>query len=927
MSRGGVGSLVLLAVCSTFGLAFAEEATTLFCLAAEQLPTCVNAPATAMEGAQGDAAVVLSSEAARLGAQLQLQPGAYAVVLRAFAPSAAKDALYIDVAGRSARLAIGEFERWVVRTQVFRVQEAAQYAVVLQPDPNELGLAIDQVALVRGAVGQLNEMADLPPPAAQVALEPVSGIRVAQAAQAGEEETVTPGASEFKMASLPEGPRGRGLDTLFYCSFDESRDADYARGNGKCALTAGEELVEGKWGNALDCTDQKVNMYFNVERNLIPRAGTLECWLKSGETNIWADGEDHCLFHLTPRRAMPGGPRAAMTVDLTKRGEDNAFHLTVTGGASADLAVPTADLDPQSWHHLAFSWDFTGRAPELWLCLDGNGEHATLAAGSSPLPFVALQIGNTRWYGHYAHANEFYAFGGLVDDLHISDETLARREAGHDPLDIGEIDLELSLAAEDALQRWLDKWSDLQIGGAWGDWISPQIAPNGLSLDWTGRPVDRRRVSNKYGSSAQLANYFLRAYEYTGDERWLQVAKNTGEFFLRGQDELGYWYQDYLVDESGRVAPAGATNSARIQDGYQSQRWLLMLYTHRVTGDQRYRDAATKCADFLLAIENPNGSWPGTYDTAKGAGRTTGQRGVEYGCEYNDCATSDPMRMMMTMYLLTGDEKYLKGPEGSKGIAGIGQWLFDTQIGEGEVRGWCQQYDHENKPVWARGFEAPVISPRVVNRFIHPMCVWMYLMTGNERYMNLLQETYDWYRAVEVPGPEGGWYYQYLPDGTPVYSTEFETIKIDPNDPKAPKPSREKLQLTHLERTLTQYNELGPEEFRQSFVGSVELGAEDYAQRRKSAAGSCRSQAQAVLEELKEQRADGTWVGGSWLRHPQGVRTYGYVLNLRLARGVVPPQALPRGGRSPWDGSIAGRGAWRVPVVWFADWFDIPLHE
>jgi len=792
----------LLAVCSTFGLAFAEEATTLFCLAAEQLPTCVNAPVTAMAGAQGDAAVVLSSEAARLGAQLQLQPGAYAVVLRAFAPSAAKDALYIDVAGRSARLAIGEFERWVVRTQVFRVQEAAQYAVVLQPDPNELGLAIDQVALVRGAVGQLNEMADLPPPAAQVALEPVSGIRVAQAAQAGEEETVTPGASEFKMASLPEGPRGRGLDTLFYCSFDESRDADYARGNGKCALTAGEELVEGKWGNALDCTDQKVNMYFNVERNLIPRAGTLECWLKSGESNIWADGEDHCLFHLTPRRAMPGGPRAAMTVDLTKRGEDNAFHLTVTGGASADLAVPTADLDPQSWHHLAFSWDFT-----------------------------------------------------------------------------------------------------------------------------TGRPVDRRRVSNKYGSSAQLANYFLRAYEYTGDERWLQVAKNTGEFFLRGQDELGYWYQDYLVDESGRVAPAGATNSARIQDGYQSQRWLLMLYTHRVTGDQRYRDAATKCADFLLAIENPNGSWPGTYDTAKGAGRTTGQRGVEYGCEYNDCATSDPMRMMMTMYLLTGDEKYLKGPEGSKGIAGIGQWLFDTQIGEGEVRGWCQQYDHENKPVWARGFEAPVISPRVVNRFIHPMCVWLYLMTGDERYMNLLQEIYDWYRSVEVPGPEGGWYYQYLPDGTPVYSTEFETIKMDPNDPKAPKPSREKLQLTHLERTLTQYTELGPEEFRQSFVGSVELSAEDYAQRRKSAAGSCRSQAQAVLEELKEQRADGTWVGGSWLRHPQGVRTYGYVLTLRLARGVVPPQALPRGGRSPWDGSIAGRGAWRVPVVWFADWFDIPLHE
>ena len=191
--------------------------------------------------------------------------------------------------------------------------------------------------------------------------------------------------------------------------------------------------------------------------------------------------------------------------------------------------------------------------------------------------------------------------------------------------------------------------------------------------------------------------------------------------------------------------------------------------------------------------------------------------------------------------------------------------------------------------------------------------------------MKLLQETYDWYRSVEAPGPEGGWYYQYLSDGTPVHSTEFETIKIDPNDPNAPKPSRGKLQLTHLERTLTKYQELGPEEFRQSFVGSVELSADDYAQRRKSAADYCRSQAETVREELEWQRPDGTLVSGSWLRHPQAVRTYGYVLNLRLARGVVPPQALPRGGRSPWDGSIAGRGAWRLPVVWFADWFDMPL--
>jgi hypothetical protein len=743
------------------------------------------------------------------------------------------------------------------------------------------------------------------------------------------QEAASPGVSDFTMAALPEQAHGRGLDTLLYFSFDDALDADYARGNGARGPVAHAKLTEGKWGRALDCGDQNVNLYFNLERNLIPRAGTLECWVRSGETDIWADGEDHCLFRLTPRRAMRGAPRVAVTVELTRRGEDNAFHLTMSGGAIADLAVSTADLDPNAWHHLAFSWDFTGAAPEVWLCLDGSGRRATLAAGASPLPFVSLQVGNTHWLGHHAHADEFSPFGGLVDDLHISDETLARREAGYEPLDIGELDLELGLAAEDALDKWLGKWADLQIGGAWGPWFSPMLATSEVALDWTNRPTDRRVVDMKYGGSGLLAHRFLRAWEHTGDEAWLQVAHNTGEFLLRAQNKRGHWSQGYVVDGAGRVTPTSNTNLVRVQDGYQSQPWMLMLNLHRATGDPRYFAAATRCADLLLAIENRNGSWADFHDLTKSddEGDISGGGGVRAGGSYNDCATTDPMRMMMTMYLLTGDEKYLKGPEGSRGIAGIGQWMFDTQMGEGEVRGWCQQYDHDNKPVWARGFEAPVMAPRVVCRFIYPMCLYMYLMTGNERYMNLLQETYDWYRSVEVPGEDGGWYYQYLPDGTPCTTSGYKTVKIDPADPNAPKPSRGKLQLTHVERILTKYQEMGPEGFRQSFVGSAEISADDFAGRRRAAADYCRSRAEEVRGEIEAQLADGTLRSGSRLRQPQSVATYGYVLNLHLARGVVPPETFRYGGQSPWDGAIAGRGGWSLPVVWFPDWFDIPLED
>ncbi len=280
--------------------------------------------------------------------------------------------------------------------------------------------------------------------------------------------------------------------------------------------------------------------------------------------------------------------------------------------------------------------------------------------------------------------------------------------------------------------------------------------------------------------------------------------------------------------------------------------------------------------------------------------------------------------MMMTMYLLTGDGKYLRGPEGSDGIVGIGRWMFDTQMGEGEVRGWCQQYDQDNQPVWSRAFEAPVISPRVVSRFIHPQTVMLFLMTGNERHMRLLQETYDWYRSIEVPGDDGGWYYQYLPDGTPVYSDNFETIRIDPDDPNAPRPSREKLQLTAIQRDLEAYQQLGPEGFRESFRGSVEFTDEDYLAARRAAVTWLRAHEDAVREEIERLERDGLFRSGPWVAGIRHVHLYNWVMQMRIARGVAPKGVFPRGGRSPWQ---IGGGGWKRPVAHIEDWFDVPLED
>ncbi len=932
-----IASVLLVASCH------AAPPEALLKVEAEDLPT-VSAAAVAEEPlATGGTAVVLSSARSLLAASVGLDAGEYTLLVSLVAPDGSHDAVYLSVPGGEVRRPVGRFGELVTLAQQFIVgQDAGPVALAVRPDAEELGVMVDQVGLVRGTVEVTVDLADLPDPAEPLAVDPLPGGLTAAPSGAATED--------FRLAQVPQAPHERGLGTQFLVSFDGSPDADYARGRPGCGTASDAKLVEGRWGDALDCTAHGFRALYSMERNLAPKSGTLEFWVKSGpDANIWADDEDHYLAYLWPKQQLPREPRDSVALELVKRAEDRALHLAAKGApAPVDLALPTADLDPGTWHHVAISWDCIDRGSiTYWLALDGEGRHVTISSEWRTQPFFALQLANAPWLGHYSRAGESAELGGYIDDLHISDEPLGRREEGREPLELSGIDVDLALRARDAFDRWVGVWADLQTGGAWGPWVSPIIdADTHIYLHWTGQPTDRCVVDNKYGSSiVTFAHDFLDVWAYAGDEQCRQIAENAAEFFLRGQDPRGYWYQDYRVSENGRVYGV-KTEWARIQDGHQSQPFLFMLYWHRVTGDTRAFEAARRNADFVLSIENPNGAWAGKYNVATETPWTTGPRGVPNGSEFNDYATTDALRMMITMYDLTGDEKYLRGPEGSRGVAGIGQWLYDTQIGEGDVRGWCQQYGPDDRPVWSRDFEAPVISPRVVSRFIHPMTIIMWLATGNQRYMDLLQETYDWYRSVEAPGEDGGWYYQYLPDGRPCTSREFKTVVIDPDhpdgvaltelgdpdstvvldadDPDAPRPSRAKLRLDAIQRDLEAYHELGPEGYRQSLIGSSELSDEDYLELRKSALSQVLSFEDEVRDTITQLDEHGQLRSGWNLGRMWDGALYSYIKNLHLARGLASREIFRKGGRSPWE--FGGRG-WKRPVAAIDDWFDFELEE
>lgn len=431
--------------------------------------------------------------------------------------------------------------------------------------------------------------------------------------------------------------------------------------------------------------------------------------------------------------------------------------------------------------------------------------------------------------------------------------------------------------------------------------LARRIGPVLLTEERFTKPLTNGavQVSQYWGRAPMQAYDFFDAHDLLGDEKYLRAALDLADLQLRLQEPEGFWHFAHIVTPDGAVArlelpEAKGRAVCRIQDKHQAGGFQLLLYAWRVTGEARYLAAATRCGDYLLSIQNENGSWPDWW--IPGHRHTDPnprpKAGVISGGSYNDGATSGGLEMMLVMYHLTRDAKYVAR------IPRLGQWIFDTQLGRGRVRGWCQQYDLDNRPVAARHFEQPVIDPRTFGRFVAPLCAWFHVMSGEERYMTLMQETVDWIRSVETPD---GWAYQYRPDGTPCFSLDGRIYRHDKPDtwPKAFPGKHDGI------RKFTRDNG-GPGDaphflaawragtLPSHFTGPVQLAPEDY-------------------ERAKADAAKGLADGRNGPRPPAEL-----LAALRTAQGRFTPAQLAAGA-PPF---LCGRGRHAFKV---ANWLDVPM--
>jgi len=345
---------------------------------------------------------------------------------------------------------------------------------------------------------------------------------------------------------------------------------------------------------------------------------------------------------------------------------------------------------------------------------------------------------------------------------------------------------------------------------------------------------------------------FLAAYEATGDELFLDAAKQVADALVWGQLACGGW--TYNIDFS----PAGeekyfyrhniGSDNPKLTSGYNvgtlddnttqhATRLLMAVDQALEQQDEAIHEAAMAALEFILEAQYDTGGWPQRYPLS----------GRHYGdfVTLNDNTLRDCCDVMMIAWRNYGDQRYFDA------VVRCGEFLIKAQLPEPQGT-WAQQYDADLKPGWARRFEPPAACGGEsfgVMRLLIEIAVF----TGQERFLAPLPAAIDWYERSQLPNGKWARFYE-LKTNRPLYFyAETYRLTYDSSNPP-----------THYAFEGSYYNP----RFREDYQHIVDIGLQAYIEERASrtpptgeeAVRRAEEMEDTVREVLAERTENGVWL-------------------------------------------------------------------
>jgi len=199
------------------------------------------------------------------------------------------------------------------------------------------------------------------------------------------------------------------------------------------------------------------------------------------------------------------------------------------------------------------------------------------------------------------------------------------------------------------------------------------------------------------------------------DPRWLagDQARAIAENLLLYQYPSGGWPKN--IDMAKPLSPAEkaeleerAHDDATIDNGATTTQIVFLARVFTVDAEPRYRAAAERGIDYLLAAQYPNGGWPQYFPIRKG---------YYTHITFNDDAMVRTLEVLRAVGEGGAPFAWVDDARREKARAAVARGIdciLKCQVVQGgKLTAWAAQHDEQTfAPAWARKFEPPALASR-----------------------------------------------------------------------------------------------------------------------------------------------------------------------------------------------------------------------
>ncbi len=256
---------------------------------------------------------------------------------------------------------------------------------------------------------------------------------------------------------------------------------------------------------------------------------------------------------------------------------------------------------------------------------------------------------------------------------------------------------------------------------------------------------------------------YLKAYAATDDPFFREAARETAGALMYGQLQSGGWAQVVQFSPAKRIGQyrngkGGSMNNSTLDDNQtQSALTMLMLTDEALKfKDPAVHEAAMYGLNALLKAQFPNGAFPQVWTGPVEPHPIVKAKYPDYNWKtegriknywdyytLNDGLAGTVCDTLLTAHRVYKDQRYLDA------VRKLGDFLILAQMPEPQPA-WCQQYNYDMVPIWARKFEPPAISTWESQDAIETLRK-IFHVTGDGKYLDPLMPALTYLRKRQLP--------------------------------------------------------------------------------------------------------------------------------------------------------------------------------